>query len=166
MSEQVEHIDPYFQRYVTVTEQVTNGLQVTTEIYTPYLYGQPFETRSIQNADGSRSIEVRGLITKIIQTLGGTGLNTVIVAEGCESEIEWIEIWRSCAALPHANFAYTLNCCIVGAVEHEVVGGPAFITPITGTGPGNLVVWAPVSPLGAILPPTTGTPFEFIDVWS
>lgn len=166
MSTEIEHIDPYLQRYVTVTEQVTNGLQVTTEIYTPYLYGQPFETRSIQNSDGSRSIEVRGLITKIIQTLGGTGLNTEIIAEGCESEIAYIEIWRSCSAMPAANFAFTLDCCIVGTVVHEVISGPAFITPITGTVTGNLVVWADVSPAGAIIPPSTGTAFEFVDVWS
>lgn len=166
MTVQIEHIDPYRQRYVTITEQVISGLQVTTEIYTPYLYGQPFETRTIQNEDGSRSIEVRGIITNIIQTLAGSGLNTTIVAEGCETEIAWIEIWRSCTALPSANFAYTLDCCIVGAVEHEVVSGPAFIPPVSGTGGGNLVVWADVSPAGAILPPATGTALEFIDVWS
>jgi len=166
MSEQIEHIDPYRQRYVTITDQVTSGLQVTTEIYTPYIYGQPFETRRIENEDGSSSIEVRGLITNIIQTMVKNGNEVTVIAEGCTSEVSWIEVWRSCMAAPANRFAYTMDCCVVGIVESEVKLGPAFINPILGTASGNLVVWADLTPLGAIIPPSSGLGFEFIDVWS
>lgn len=167
MSEQIEHIDPYRQRYVTIIDQVTRGLQVTTEIYTPYIYGQPFETRRMQNPDGSSSIEVKGLITNIIQTMTKNGNDVTVIAEGCTSEVSWIEVWRSCLAAPVNRFAYTMDCCVVGTVESEVTSGPAFITPVIGTsGAGNFVVWADVDGTGIVIPPGVGFGFEFIDTWS
>ena len=142
-------------------------MQVTTEIYTPYVYGQPFETRRIENPDGSSSIEVKGLITNIIQTMTKSGNDVTVIAEGCTSEVSWIEVWRSCLAAPINRFAYTMDCCVVGTVESEVISGPAFISPILGTGgPTNLVVWADVNGAGSVTPPVSGLGFEFIDVWS
>lgn len=166
MSEQIEHIDPYGQRYVTITDQVTNGLQVTTEIYTPYVYGKPIETRRIQNADGSSSIEVFGIITNIIQTMAKNGNVVTIIAEGCTSETSWIEVWRNCLAPPVNRFAYTMDCCIVGTVQTAVTVGPAFVDPVTDTSPANSVVWADLTPAGVPIPPPSDTGFEFIDVWS
>jgi hypothetical protein len=161
MSTSIEHTDPYRQRYVTTTELVTSGLQVTTEIYTPYVVNEPIESRSTGNAsDGSRSIEVFGQIQTIIQTLGPGG---EIIAEGCGFESTWIEVWHSCMAPVSSKFAYTMDCCIVGAVDNEVIMGAAFISP----GNTNNVVWADVDGTGAVLAAGTGElNFEFIDVWS
>lgn len=163
MSEQVEHIDPYRQRYVTTTLDVTLGLQVTTEIYTPYVYGEPLNVRRLYDPDGVSSIEVEGIITTIIQTISGTGQNVEIIAEGCTSEVAWIEVWRSCLSPPANRFAYTMDCCVVGTVESEVTMGPAFVAPLAT----NNVVWGTLDGAGNVLPAGTGeTNLEWIDIWS
>ena len=166
MSTSIEHTDPYRQRYVTTTQTVTGGLQVTTEIYTPYLYGESVQTRQINNEDGSRSLEVWGLVTTIIQTLTGTGLNVRVVAEGQAFEEAWIEVWRSCLVAPDSRFAYLMDCQLVGTADSEVTAGPAFVSLASE----NPVVWADVAADGEIVPLGTGTDgqtaLEFIDVWS
>lgn len=161
---EIEHIDPYRQRYVTVAQIVTNGLQVTTEIYTPYIYGESLQTRLLEHNDGKKSIEVYGMVTKIVQILAGSGLEVVIVAEGHETEATWIEMWRSCETSISSKFAYTMDCCIVSTISYNIISGPAFVSEIDSTSP--TVVWADVNPAGEIISPVGDTAFEFIDVWS
>jgi len=152
----IEHIDEYNQRYVTSSKQVTLGTEITTEIYTPYVYGQAINVRKLQD-----SIEVFGIITIITQVFGS---NKELIAEGTVHESSWIEIWKKCWKKPKSNFKYTLDCSIIDPCENEIISGPSFISPDSL----NNVIWGDVDPFGNVL--TTGTTgtinLEFIDVWS
>jgi hypothetical protein len=151
----IEYLDEYCQRYITSSKSVTLGTEFTTEVYTPYVYGQEILTRKLDN-----SIEVFGIITIITQVFNSAG---VMVAEGSTFETNWIEIWKKCWVKPDSKFKHHMNCRIVDVAEYEIVSGPAFITP----GSLNNAVWGDVTPGGSVLPPGTGEiNFEFIDVWS
>lgn len=151
----IEHFDDYSQRYVTLFKPVTIGIEITTEIYTPYVYGQVVDVRKLEN-----SIEVYGIITIITQIYNH---NKELIAEGIEHEINWIEIWKKCWIKPKGNFKYTMDCRIVDLFENEVTFGPAFISPNSD----NNVVWGDVDLSGNVLPSGTGEiNLSIIDIWS
>lgn len=161
MTNQTEHVDSYGQRYVTTTQLVTNGLQIITEIYTPYIYGKEVEIRFIEHQDGSRSIDVFGIITNISQIFSGLN-NTVLIAEGIQSEESWIEVWRNCLTTPRFRFAHTIDCCMIDMNNMEISSGSAFVSVNSANG----VVWADVDAFGTVLSSGTNIALEFIDVWS
>lgn len=151
----IEYFDDYCQRYITSSKSVTLGTEFTTEVYTPYIYGQEILTRRLDN-----SIEVFGIITIITQVFDNTNK---LVAEGTTFDVSWIEIWKRCWAKPFSKFKHHMNCRIIDVSEYEITSGPAFISP----GNTNNVVWGDVDLDGSILPPSTGEiNLELIDVWS
>lgn len=161
MTNQTEYVDSYGQRYITTTQLVTNGLQIITEIYTPYIYGKELEIRFITNQNGNKSTEVFGIITNISQIFSGLN-NAILIAEGTQSEESWIEIWHDCLITPQSKFAHTIDCCMVDADESAIESGSAFVS----VGSANNVIWADVDASGIISSSGTNIAIEFIDVWS
>lgn len=160
MATQIEYVDVYRQRYVTSILPVILGSQITTEVYTPFVYGQPIQSRTIQLDNNRTAVEVFGMIDTKIQTFDVEGM---LVAEGQQFEQAWIEMWVSCMEPISNNLARNINNCIMSAVDHIVTIGPAFVTP----GDANMVVWGDVDGAGVPLPPGVGnTDLQFIDVWA
>ena len=50
-----EHYDEYDQRYITTVTPVLLGTEITTEIYTPYIYGQETITRETKDSISIRN---------------------------------------------------------------------------------------------------------------
>ena len=150
----IEYFDDYYQRYITSSKSVTLGTEFTTEVYTPYIYGQEILTRRLEN-----SIEVFGVITITTQVYDNTG---ELVAKGTTFETNWIEIWKRCLANPLSMFKHHMNCRIVDIIEYEITFGPAFISPNNT----NDVIWGNVGLSGNVLPPGTDKiNLELINVW-
>ena len=151
----IEYFDDYCQRYVTSSNSVFLGTEFTTEIYTPYIYGQEILTRKLEN-----SIEVFGVITIITQVFDNTNK---LIAEGITYETNWIEIWKKYWYKQNSKFKHHMNYRIIDATECEIVSGSAFITPNNI----NNVVWGDVDLNGDVIAPGAGEiNLELIDVWS
>lgn len=150
-----EHYDEYDQRYITTITPVLLGTEITTEIYTPYIYGQETITRETKD-----SIEVYGIITIITQVYNK---QNQLIAQGTTSQTDWIEIWKKCWQKPKGNFKYNFNQPLTEQTQSQITTGPSYTTP---NSPNN-VIWPNIDPLGNPLPPGTGqTNLQFINIWN
>jgi hypothetical protein len=161
MSNVVEYIDEYGDRYLTTITQTATGKEILTQIYSVNTYQKDRKRRTVRNGK-SISIEIFGNVTTTIDILNHN--NNPIVSSTSFSD-EWIEVWNSCVdSRNRPIFKHRLNTITTTRFVSEMRSGSSFVGTDSSI---NSVVWGDVDESGEVVNDVTSgaETFEFINVW-
>lgn len=151
--------DDYGQIYEVEWYTDNNGiLIVKTVSKQPYVWG---EVEQFKYENGI--LYKKGIISTVIQSIKDINGGYIILSEGSNQEVAYIQVNFPCSTQPSDRFLYHLNNFISVDINNVISDGSCW----TDIYDSNIVIWGNINNDGTISDvPTNGLMLQWLDIWA
>lgn len=153
------YIDDYGVIYEVSWETTLSGLDITTIVRQPHVWGE-----ADQGFVRGTTLFRRGLVSVQRQIIASDGGDYVIRSEGGEQSIDVFQASFPCGPKLTDPFGYHLNNYVTEDAAFLVTCGPRWADPDEAAD--DSVTWGDISVTGGGLVDLTPQSFAWIDVWN
>lgn len=160
---EIFYVDEYQAQYKVTWNTKNNIIDMTTYILDPFTYTDEQEAKTV-----NRVLFRKGVITVIRQAFKPTSDGYIIIAEGSEQYVDFIQMNYPCGGGPTDKFLHHFNSSVADDALIKISDGSRWADPDDPDD--EYAIWTDIDSSGVAIPyvvtGATVAPLEYVDIWS